>query len=127
MKQRERKGNGMLKRIGRVVGASFGRGGDGDEPDGVERRGYSSRRVVDRIGIPLVSRDDVDWTPARYGEYYAQSTAVHLRCEVGEGWSTSLESATTKSGRGVELAGRVIHNNGCWSVKRRMEADSCCE
>ena len=82
MKMSEREGNGVFKRIGRVVGAPFGRGGEGDQSDGIERRGYSSRRVVERIGIPLASRDDVDWAPARYGEYYARSTAVHAAVRV---------------------------------------------
>ena len=132
MKMSEREGNGVFKRIGRVVGAPFGRGGEGDQSDGIERRGYSSRRVVERIGIPLASRDDVDWAPARYGEYYARSTAVHAAVRVlAEAVSRPpLEVWQRRSpgSRSWSWQARAIRCSGCWSAPTRSgTAGSCCE
>ena len=72
----------MFRWIGKVVGASFGRG-DEDEGDVMVReRGMSDRRFVDRIGFQLMSGGDVEWSSGRDAEYYGRSTAVHAAVRV---------------------------------------------
>ena len=73
---------GFLKRIGHTVSRPFGRANAPDGIDGVEQRAVSTRRMVDRIGIPLVTGESVEWSPTRYGDYYAKSTAVHAAVRV---------------------------------------------
>lgn len=74
----------MFEWIGKVVSRSFGRGEDVGNDLAVRERGMSFRRVVDRIGVPLVSGDDddVEWSSGHQAEYYARSTAVHAAVRV---------------------------------------------
>lgn len=72
----------MFKGIGKAVSRSFGRGQDVAASPSVHERGMSVRRVVDRIGIPLVSGDDVEWSSSDHAKYYSRSTAVHAAVRV---------------------------------------------
>ena len=76
--------DGVFKRIGRAVVRPFGgvKAAQQGHGEGVVQRSMSARRIVDRIGMPLVSNDNVEWSPMRYGEYYASSTAVHAAVRV---------------------------------------------
>ncbi len=82
MNTNEERSNGVISRIGRAVSAPFGRSRASEEVPGVQQRAVSTRRLVDRIGLPLVSGDVVEWSPTRYGDYYAKSTAVHAAVRV---------------------------------------------
>ena len=82
MNTNEERSDGVISRIGRAVSAPFGRSRASEEVPGVQQRAVSTRRLVDRIGLPLVSGDVVEWSPARYGDYYAKSTAVHAAVRV---------------------------------------------
>ena len=82
MNTNEERSNGVISRIGRAVSAPFGRSRASEEVPGVQQRAVSTRRLVDRIGLPLVSGDVMEWSPARYGDYYAKSTAVHAAVRV---------------------------------------------
>ena len=82
MNTNEERSDGVISRIGRAVSAPFGRSRASEEVPGVQQRAVSTRRLVDRICLPLVSGDVVEWSPARYGDYYAKSTAVHAAVRV---------------------------------------------
>ena len=82
MNTNEERSDRVISRIGRAVSAPFGRSRASEEVPGVQQRAVSTRRLVDRIGLPLVSGDVVEWSPARYGDYYAKSTAVHAAVRV---------------------------------------------
>ena len=71
----------MMRKLGRALGRPFGAARGEDRSDGSEQRAVTSRRVVDRISIPLVSGDVVEWSAKRHDEYYAQSTAVRVLAE----------------------------------------------
>ncbi len=75
-------GDGMIRKVGRAFAKPFGVGRGENRSDGIEERAMSRRRVVDRIAIPLVKGEFVDWSSARNGEYYARSTAVHAAVRV---------------------------------------------
>ena len=79
MNASKERSDGVFQKLGRVVAAPFGRGKDAED---VQERGMSIRRVVDRIGIPLVSNDDVEWASDHQAEYYGRSTAVHAAVRV---------------------------------------------
>ena len=72
----------MLKQIGSILSSPFGRRRDAGEIENVQRGLYMQRRGFDRVNIPVVSGGDIEWTQARYGEYYARSTAVHAAVRV---------------------------------------------
>ena len=78
----EKTRDGVLARLGRAVSKPFGNGREEKRIAGTQQRAVSTRRVVDRIGIPLVSRDAMEWSPYHFGEYYASSTAVHAAVRV---------------------------------------------
>ncbi len=75
-------GDGIMRKLGRALVRPFGAARGEDRSDGSEHRAMSSRRIVDRISIPLVSGDVVEWSAKRHDEYYAQSTAVHAAVRV---------------------------------------------
>ena len=79
---REESRDGLFGRIGRVVAAPFGRGRSAEDGSAVQERAMSVRRIVDRIGVPLVSGDDVEWSSDHQAEYYGGSTAVHAAVRV---------------------------------------------
>ena len=78
----EESGDGVLRRLGRVATAAFGRGKDVENGPAVRERAMTVRRVVDRIGVPLMSGDDVEWSSGHHAEYYGRSTAVHAAVRV---------------------------------------------
>ncbi len=82
LKSEETNEAGFFKRIGRAATRPFGRRRDVDDADGIRQRAVSTRQIVDRIGIPLVTSDGADWSNTRYGEYYGRSTAVHAAVRV---------------------------------------------
>ena len=100
--------DGMMQRLGRALKKPFGGVRGDDRSDRSEQRAISQRRVVDRISIPLVSGENVEWTLARYGEYYARSTAVHAAVRVlAEAVSRPPLEVWHRSapGRDLDLAG----------------------
>ncbi len=76
--------DGVFKRIGRAMARPFGglNGSQRRHHDEAVQRSVSARRIVDRIGVPLVSGDNVKWSSMMYGEYYSSSTAVHAAVRV---------------------------------------------
>ena len=74
--------DGVFSKLGRVVTAPFGRGGGSDSAPAFRERAMSVRRIVDRIGVPLVGGDDVEWSSSHNAEYYGRSTAVHAAVRV---------------------------------------------
>ena len=73
---------GMLARLGRAFSKPFDNGREAEHITGTQQRAVSTRRVVDRIEVPLVNGDAVEWSPYRFGGYYASSTAVHAAVRV---------------------------------------------
>ena len=82
MTAREERRDGVFRKLGRMVTAPFGRGKVIDHGNELQERAMSIRRIVDRIGVPLVSGDDVEWSSGHHAEYYGQSTAVHAAVRV---------------------------------------------
>ncbi len=83
MRSRDRENSGgVFRKIGGFVSSPFKGGKRDDGRDDVTERSARTRRVVDRIGLPLASDDLYDWSAVRYGEYYARSTAVHAAVRV---------------------------------------------
>ncbi|MYK61939.1 MAG: phage portal protein, partial [Chloroflexi bacterium] len=74
--------DGVFRRLGRAVTAPFGLGSDVEREPAVLERAMSARRILDRIGVPLVKSDDVEWSSGRHAEYYGRSTAVHAAVRV---------------------------------------------
>ena len=97
-------GDGMIQKIGRAIARPFGgRRGD-DRSDGSEQRSIAFRQVAHRVGIPLITDDVVDWSPARHGEYYGRSTAVHAAVRVlAEAVSRPPLEVRQRSAPGSEL------------------------
>ncbi|MYF78745.1 MAG: phage portal protein [Chloroflexi bacterium] len=62
--------------------APCGLGSDVEREPAVLERAMSARRILDRIGVPLVKSDDVEWSSGRHAEYYGRSTAVHAAVRV---------------------------------------------
>ena len=71
----------MIKQFWRTLSAPLGNRHDGGEPETLQRA-YSSRQLVDRSMIPLISGDESDWSQTRFGRYYTTSTAVHAAVRV---------------------------------------------
>ena len=75
-------GDGMMQKIGRAISRPFG-GVRGENSARLsEQRAMPFRQVVKRIGFPIKDDDTVEMSPARLGEYYARSTAVHAAVRV---------------------------------------------
>ena len=74
--------DGVFRRLGRAVTAPFGLGNDVEREPAVLERGMLTRRILDRIGVPLVKSDDLEWSSGRHAEYYGRSTAVHAAVRV---------------------------------------------
>ncbi len=79
MNASKERSDGVFQKLGRAVAAPFGRG---KNHENLQERGMSIRRVVDRIGVPLMNSDDVEWSSDHQAEYYARSTAVHAAVRV---------------------------------------------
>ena len=84
---------GVFSRIGRAMGSSLGYGRNAaTSGENEHQRSVSTRRLVDRVEIPLTANGFANsgfanngfngWSSRRYGEYYAQSTAVHAAVRV---------------------------------------------
>ena len=79
---REEKPDGLFRRIGRAMASPFGRGAPPEGTPLIQERAVSARQLVDRIGVPWVNGEDIEWSAAGYGEYYGRSTAVHAAVRV---------------------------------------------
>lgn len=75
-------GNGMIRKLGRAITRPFGGMRGESSSNGSEQRQVSFRRVATRVGFPLRDDEVAELSPARHGDYYARSTAVHAAVRV---------------------------------------------